>query len=377
MNTIPPAAETASGPRTVRGIADVKRASDDKMIAGVCAGFAKHFNIDPILLRVILAALTLVGFAGILLYLAAWLLLPAEDEPKSIAAQWFNLGENEQQWRTVGLAVTGILVVLAVAGFVPWHDGGLSWVALAVLAVGYFGIFKPVQHHRESSRQEAAAGAPSAPRDHDDTLVIDAPEQREPKTPWSPALTFLTLSASLIAVGVVALWAQTHQPLPWTSYAVAALGVIALGLLVGAWWGNGGLLILPGALIACALAVSTLLPSARIGHDVVPADPGTVSSNYALGIGQLDVNLVDLSDVSVLTGRTIGIKVGIGQTRIVVPSGTNVEVRSTLRAGEIKVFDRTVNGTQNTLNYPAANPDAPKLILRISQSIGGIDVIKQ
>lgn len=51
--------------------------SSNKMIAGVCAGFAEYYNIDPTLVRVIFAGITILSMGtGVLVYLAAWLLMP-------------------------------------------------------------------------------------------------------------------------------------------------------------------------------------------------------------------------------------------------------------------------------------------------------------
>ncbi len=45
------------------------------MIAGVCAGIARYFRIDPLIVRVIFAVGAIAGFGTfILVYLAIWLL---------------------------------------------------------------------------------------------------------------------------------------------------------------------------------------------------------------------------------------------------------------------------------------------------------------
>lgn len=47
----------------------------DGKIAGVCAGIADYFEIDPLLVRAVFVIGTLVGFGSFLLiYLAIWLL---------------------------------------------------------------------------------------------------------------------------------------------------------------------------------------------------------------------------------------------------------------------------------------------------------------
>ncbi|MBU2698191.1 PspC domain-containing protein [Nocardioides sp. WV_118_6] len=53
------------------------RRQDNKMVAGVCSGIADHFGVDPTLVRILLVAAVVFGFGtGIILYLAAWWLMP-------------------------------------------------------------------------------------------------------------------------------------------------------------------------------------------------------------------------------------------------------------------------------------------------------------
>ena len=46
--------------------------SDERVIAGVCAGIAQTLAVDVTLVRLVFALLALAGGAGILLYLALW-----------------------------------------------------------------------------------------------------------------------------------------------------------------------------------------------------------------------------------------------------------------------------------------------------------------
>ena len=58
-------------------------ASKGRYIAGVCAAFGRATNTDPVLWRVVLPVLTVVGGLGGLLYLLGWLLIPAEGDTAS------------------------------------------------------------------------------------------------------------------------------------------------------------------------------------------------------------------------------------------------------------------------------------------------------
>ncbi len=66
----------------------LRRSTDDRMLAGVAGGIARYLNVDVTLVRVAVAALTLLTGVGAALYIAAWLLIPADDEDQSIAAEW-------------------------------------------------------------------------------------------------------------------------------------------------------------------------------------------------------------------------------------------------------------------------------------------------
>ena len=54
--------------------------SDDRLLGGVCAGFAEYMDFDPVAVRLGYAALTLfTAFAGIPLYIVAWIIMPAKN----------------------------------------------------------------------------------------------------------------------------------------------------------------------------------------------------------------------------------------------------------------------------------------------------------
>jgi phage shock protein C len=62
------------------------RSRKGRMVAGICAGIAQYFGLDVTLVRVIVAVVSIItGGAGVLAYLAAWLIIPGEGETNSIA----------------------------------------------------------------------------------------------------------------------------------------------------------------------------------------------------------------------------------------------------------------------------------------------------
>jgi len=57
------------------------RSRDEKMIGGVCGGLAAYFSVDPTLVRLIWVIVTLVGGAGVLLYIVLWVIMPLAPPP--------------------------------------------------------------------------------------------------------------------------------------------------------------------------------------------------------------------------------------------------------------------------------------------------------
>ena len=58
--------------------------SANKILAGVCGGIAEYFEIDPTLVRVAYAALSIfsAGFPGLLLYIVMLIIMPQAQENK-------------------------------------------------------------------------------------------------------------------------------------------------------------------------------------------------------------------------------------------------------------------------------------------------------
>lgn len=60
------------------------RRRNGRKIAGVCLGFAEYFDLDVALVRIVWVVSALFGFAGVIGYIAAWIIVP--EEPLALAA---------------------------------------------------------------------------------------------------------------------------------------------------------------------------------------------------------------------------------------------------------------------------------------------------
>lgn len=52
----------------------------NKMLTGVCGGIGELLGIDPTIIRLIWAALSLAGGTGIILYIIAAVIIPEDDD---------------------------------------------------------------------------------------------------------------------------------------------------------------------------------------------------------------------------------------------------------------------------------------------------------
>jgi phage shock protein PspC (stress-responsive transcriptional regulator) len=383
--TMPP--EGDFDPHRIRSITDMKRSKDDRVLGGVCAGAAKYLNIDPVIVRVVIAVLTIAGFAGVIVYAAAWFLLPAEGDDKSVAADWFRLDKNEEQVRVAGLVGAVVLAALAVVGDGGWFWGGAPWILVPIAFVYYLFVVRP-RRRRLAETALAAQYAPPGVDPADESArgpeftaakaaLVASGKDAKSRRDRSWTLTWLTLSVAAIATAATGIYDAYNDGPHWTAYVAVALGVVAVGLLVSTLIGNGGPLIGFGVLLAITLAIGSVLPRGEIGEQTPrPANATQVESHYRHGIGRIELDLTGVSDPQALVGRTIKIETGIGETRVIVPTGVNVRVTSDIFAGEIRVFDRKTNGTDTQLTYPA-DTTGSVLTLDIHQRIGDIEVIRR
>ena len=93
MDTTTDTAEAVSYPTTDQEASapvrsqPLQRPIQGRMLAGVAAGVADYLGVDVTIVRIILAVLTIMGGAGVPLYLAGWLLIPEEGAEQSLASE--------------------------------------------------------------------------------------------------------------------------------------------------------------------------------------------------------------------------------------------------------------------------------------------------
>jgi hypothetical protein len=141
------------------------------------------------------------------------------------------------------------------------------------------------------------------------------------------------------------------------------LGIIGVGLLIGAWIGRARWLIAPGLLLAFALAAGTGAEHvnwADMRHggpngDVTwaPATVSDIHSRYQLdaGNGTLDLSQVDFTDRSV----DVEVSVNVGDVVVILPPKVDVDVDAKVSFGDGNVFNEQWNGIDKSRRHISDN----------------------
>jgi len=251
------------------------------MVAGVCEGLARYFDVNPALYRVGFVVLTLLGGAGILIYLAAVLVIPEEGKLDSIAADALRTRQ-DRPWALVGLGLVAVAGAVLLSRASLWPQGDAAWV-LALIAGG---VILLAQRSRGSGSARGAA------------VTTDG----EPVEPVRASHVMRNVSIVLAAIVVSILVAAA---------AVASVFHVNVGDGVG-------------------------------DRTYVAAGATDVHRDYRLGVGSL---LVDLRRAPLPSGETpVSARVGIGELRVIVPAGVALRVNATSRAGEVHVLGLSDDG---------------------------------
>src|SRR5436190_9786284 len=101
----------------------LERSRSDRMVAGVAGGLARYFDIHPAVYRVGFVVLTLLGGAGIVIYIAAALVMPNEGEEDSFATRVLR-ERRDRPWPVIGLGLLAIALAswLSTASLAPHGD---------------------------------------------------------------------------------------------------------------------------------------------------------------------------------------------------------------------------------------------------------------
>jgi phage shock protein PspC (stress-responsive transcriptional regulator) len=373
----------------------LRRSADQKIFAGVCGGLGEHFDINAWWFRWAFIILAFFGFAGIALYILAWLLIPRSDGMESVAGGWFEDLDMSDTGTLFGVVLIGVAALIIATSV--FHISGAIVIAVALGLVGFLlyrgDIRPPVNVTITTDNEDPGSGGPSPSQtnpsdtseDTTDTVPADStaagtaaftaagsvatktPKARKPpkvkkSKPPKSMLGRLTMAVMLIGISLMALLELANvvhfQPF---EYAAVAMGIVALGLIVGAWIGRAHWLIIIGLLIAPVLFFSALLPKVSewsVGDPgFLPTSVADVPESYDLGIGQLTVDLTQLTAAELADIGQIDVEVGLGQLIVRLPSGIGATVNAEVGIGAITGANVFGPATLDTYEYSGVAVD--------------------
>lgn len=325
----------------------LRRAHDDRLLAGVCAGLARTLGVAPLVMRVIALV---VGLAlpplAVIGYAALAIAMPADDGRMLLGSHPGDRRDNLVGWGLIGASAIGVMAGLEASWL---HGSG----GLFILAGGLLAL---VVHHQRSGERgaltAAAATAPIAAGGVPARRPVDLPYPGRPAgpassratTPGAPRPAPVVVPApprepSIAVYGVAGVVGASALAL-----VASALGVVDItGRGVAVALGTGALCLTAGAIVfarrrgaftlvalAVVLAIGAL-GAATVGDYVEDgvgdrthhiATSGDLTAEHTLGIGALTL---DVSQNVLPPGTTtVRARVGIGELNIEVPPGVRV-----------------------------------------------------
>lgn len=335
------------------------RARDGRWLAGVCTGLARYFDLNPMIYRIGFAALSLAGGTGILLYVAAWLVMPEEGVEDSIAADALKT-HRDRPWLLVGVGMLAFAGLVALSSVHVWPSPGNLWVGAALIG----GAIVWSQTGARHARHPAPPGAVSPP----------LPPLPRPRSLGPLSAGLLIGGLGIVALVDVATGANVDWRIVLACAAVILGGIVAAGAATSRRVGSVvalGLMVL--AVLAVAVVVRVPIFAGigdRIAHPVAFTSVGTT---YEQGIGNLDL---ELQDVRFPVGQTeIKTTLGIGDLVVTVPKDVTVKVDAHAGAGQVTLFGHTDDGTSVHSHTTAVGTASSRvLVLHARVGFGHLEV---
>lgn len=349
----------------------LRRDVHDRKIAGVCGGLARHLDIDPTLVRVVVVVLTIFGGAGLLLYAALWLFVPEQGAESALVP--------------VGESVRNVIVVVALAVAllvaVPSGFDGDAGGFVGLLILG--GVVAAVLLSRDSARRgRAPAPAAAQPVGHAGYGEPATAARRPAPRRRGPLLFGVTLASIVLALGVLGLVEGTGTSVPDAAYPALALAVVGAWLVVGSVFGRPGGLALLGAATLVVLSVAGLVEPRFEGERelvVRPTSAAQLDPTYDVPAGRAEIDLRGIRDLEDLDGRTLEVDVNAGEIVLIVPPDLAVDLAAQVSAGgEISTPDLNRGGWGVDVDRTIAADDSrATLEADLQVGFGSIDVRSQ
>lgn len=119
----------------------LERPASGRFLGGVAAGLGRYFELSPAFFRLGFVVLTLLGGSGVLLYLAALLIIPDESKASSIAADAL-ASRRERPGRIVALGLVAVALFVLIGHAAFWPAAGAGWVLILIAGLVILWIYE-------------------------------------------------------------------------------------------------------------------------------------------------------------------------------------------------------------------------------------------
>lgn len=128
------------------------RTRDDSVLAGVCGGFSRYFNLDSALVRLLWVFFTIFGGSGVLAYLVAVFIIPDESTAKDVTPRRLIDGFNDKTilWGVL-VVLVGIILFFQHGDFINsiwrhfWNSGINVLLAMIIIGTGVYFLYQERQ----------------------------------------------------------------------------------------------------------------------------------------------------------------------------------------------------------------------------------------
>jgi phage shock protein PspC (stress-responsive transcriptional regulator) len=356
------------------------RRSHDRLITGVCGGIADHFDIDPVIVRIAVVALTVFGGAGVLLYIAATLLIPEEGHRTSIGERMVR----ERRWARIGGFVLIAIALSSIARPVFWFGGHVLF-AVALIGIGAYLLV----HHGDDGNRDRYDDADRDdvtpdPGDADPTSVLASTRgvfvpSLTPKTERRRGgLGALTGGVLFVGAGVVGLLLAAGNTIDPTRVFAVALLIVGAALVASTWFGRGWVLIPLGLVLVGLLSASAVIDvpfTGGIGERTErPLSITEIQPAYHLAIGHLTLDLTRV-DFSHEGSTDVQATVAIGDVQVIVPRNVQVAIHTHAGMGNLRVLEQDEGGVRiNRDRVLPGGEGAPRIVLDAEVGLGQVEV---
>ncbi|WP_338677193.1 PspC domain-containing protein [Streptomyces sp. SCSIO 30461] len=163
----------------------LRRTPRQKVVSGVCGGLGRYCDIDPVIFRIVIAVLAVMGGVGLIVYGFAWLMLPLDGEEENEARRALSGRVDGAALIAVLMALLGCALFLSMIGngtmlgFAAMLSIAMAaaavWSQRRSLATSDGGRLDPATAHavKEAPPETKAPPAPGGPSWWRDPIVKD------------------------------------------------------------------------------------------------------------------------------------------------------------------------------------------------------------